>query len=129
MKHKKKENDFFNEPSEVLFLKMAAHFGIPIGLSTYEKTIEKYPDYFPDEYARKKKWEAIPKEVHDAKFKEYWEFHEKLWKDEPKSGGIMSMINNPEEYQKWNEAYQRLSPIEEAKEKELRKKYYAQYGF
>ena len=114
-------------PAKVLYVQMCGATGTPIGLTLYNEVITEYPEYFPKEAEHKRKWEAIPKEVHDAHWEEYWAFCKALWKDEPKSGGIMSAINNPEEFQKWHEAYKRLRPIEEAKEKELHKKYYAKY--
>lgn len=124
----KKKYDFADIPAKVLYVQMCGAMGTPIGGGLYDEVITEYPEYFPKEAEHKRKWETIPKEVHDAHWKEYWEFHEALWKDEPKSGGLVSMINNDEQYQKWNEAYKRLKPIEEAKEKELHTKHYAQYG-
>lgn len=120
--------DQLNEPSEVVALRIAAHNNVPVGLSTYKRIINKYPDYFPNEYAHQKKWDSIPQEVHDAKFKEYWEFYDKLWESEPKSPGIMAHAMNTKEAQEWNEAYERLRPIEKKKEDELYNKYYSKFG-
>jgi len=125
----KRIKDFSDLPSEVLFLKMAAAYGWPVGSSLYIETIEKYPEYFPKEYDRHKRWSEIPQEVHEAYVKELIEFKDKLWEGEPKSGGIMSAANNDEQYKKFSEAFDRLYPIEVAKEKELSKKYYSKYGF
>ena len=115
-------------PAEVLHVQMCGKYGIPLGHRNYISTVKKYPEYFPKEYAHIIKYEAIPNEVHDEYFKEYWEFTEELWKDAPKSGGLMAMANNTEEYKKWQETYGRLRPFEIAKEKELHKKYYTKYG-
>ncbi len=120
---------FDGVPQEVVALKMAAYNNVPVGLSTYKRIINKYPGYFPEEYVHNKKWEAIPQEVHDAKFKEYWEFYDKLWENEPKSPGIMAHAMNTKEAQEWNKAYERLRPIEKKKEDELYNKYYSKYGF
>ncbi len=128
MSEEKRFSELLNEPYEVIFLKMAAVNRIPVGLSVYNRIINKYPDYFPSEYAHNKKWESIPKEVHDAKFKEWFEFKDKLWENEPKSPGIMAHARNTKEAQEWNEAYERLRPIEKKKEDELYNKYYSKFG-
>jgi len=114
-------------PSEVMFLKMAAVYGWPVGGSLYDETVKKYPEYFPKEYEMMVKWDSIPKEVHDAYVKELMEFREKLWEGEPKSGGIVSAINGDEVYQEFSKAFDRLWPIEQEKERELHKKYYSKY--
>lgn len=118
----------FNIPAKVFYLKMCAQAKIPIGISLYNEIITEYPEYFPEETEHRRKWELIPQFVHDAYWKERNEFREELWRDEPKSVGIFGMLHNTEEYQKYDEAYQRLKPIEKAKNKELHAKHYAQYG-
>ncbi len=110
-------NDFnFKDiPHKVLCLQLAGAMNIPVGSSFYDEVITEYPEYFPVEAERKRKWDAIPQSVHDAHWKELQEFTDELWKDQPKSGGIMSWINNTEEHQAWKRAYDKLRPIEEAK--------------
>jgi hypothetical protein len=115
-------------PHKVLYVQMCAMSNIPIGMSLYDEVLSEYPEYFPEEVEHKKKWESVPQEVKDAYWKEYWKFHETLWKNEPKSGGLLAYINDTDESKKFNEAYKRLRPLEEAKEKELHKKYYSKYG-
>lgn len=107
---------------------MAAAMGHPIGSGLYNEVITEYPEYFPKEAEHRRRWNAIPQNVHDAYHKESNDFYYNLWKDEPKGPGIIGLLNNTEEYLKWNEAYKRLRLIEQAKEKELHAKYYAQYG-
>lgn len=124
-------NDFsFKDiPHKVLCLQLAGAMNIPVGSSFYNEVITEYPEYFPVEAERKRKWDAIPQSVHDAHWKELQEFTDELWKDQPRhTGGIFGMMNNTPEYQKYEAARERLRPIEEAKEKELRKKYYGPYG-
>ena len=122
-----KEIDIFDPsvPHEVLYIHTMAYMGIPMGMSFYEETIKKYPDYFPDEIEHRRKWDSIPQSLHDAYWSEYWAFYEELWKNEPKSKGILAAIKDQESF---HEAYDRLRPIEKKKEKELHKKYYAKYG-
>lgn len=121
--------DWANMPSDVAYVFCAQISGMPIGAGLYEKTVRNNPKWFPKEYDRYMKYDAIPKEVHDNYIKELFDFREELWKDEPKNGGgIEAAINGDESYKKWSEAYDRLLPIQEAKEKELHKKYYEKYG-
>lgn len=127
-KHMDKVDIVRNMPNKVLYVKMAQSSGIPIGYKIYNEAIAEYPEYFKEEVKHRKKYDAIPKEVHDAYHKEYWDFHEALWKDEPKSGGVFSAVKKDEEYQKYKEAFDRLRPIEKLKEKELHTKYYTPFG-
>lgn len=120
--------DITKIPNKVLWLKMCGIRNIPVGAGFYNEVLEEYPEHFPVEVERKRKWEAIPQSVHDAYWKEYRMFHEALWKDVPLDGGLMSAINNTPEYQAYQKDFERLRPLEEAKEKELHKKYYSQYG-
>lgn len=115
-------------PAKVLYLQLAAARGIPVGGGFFDEVITEYPEYFPKEAERKRKWDAIPKEVHEAHWKEYNEFRNELWKDVQCGGGLMEAINHTEAYQKWQKMYERLNPLEEIKLKELHKKYYSKYG-
>lgn len=114
-------------PSEVMWLNLMAYAKIPVGMSTYDRIISKYPEYFPKEYERKTRWESIPNYVHEARSREFWEFYEELYKGEPGYSGLASMLNNTKEYQEWEAANKRLLPIIKAKEDELEKKYYSKY--
>lgn len=118
----------FNPPAKVFYLHLCAKMKIPIGASLYDEIITEYPEYFPEEYEHKRKWKLIPQSVHDAYWKEREEFKKELWRNEPKSVGIFGMLHNTEEYQKFDEAYQRLKPIEKVKNKEIHIKHYAPYG-
>jgi hypothetical protein len=90
--------------------------------------MKEHPEYFPEEVERERRWNLIPQQVHDAYLKELSEFNEILWKDAPKSGGIFEMINNSEASKKYYEFWDKAHPIQEAKEKELHKKYYSKYN-
>ena len=115
-------------PAEVLWVKFLEATGGMMGASTYESIIKKYPEHFPEETEQRRRYESIPQEVHDAYYKEYWAFHDKLWEDEPPAQGLFAMINNTDEYRAHQDAYDRLRPIEEENEKLLYKKYYSKYG-
>jgi len=116
-------------PSEVQYLYMCSVMNHPIGSSIYEETIKKHPEYFPDEIEHRKKWEAIPKEVHDAYWKEYWKIDKEIYKDVPHRGkGILFYAQNPKEYAEYKEAFdaarKKALPLHEA----LHRKFYSKYG-
>lgn len=124
----KKNIELKDIPGPVLYLRMCATNKIPVGITLYNETIEKYPEWFPKEIAHKRKWDSIPQSTHDLYWKEFWEFKQKLWENEPKPPGIMGHINNTPEAQAWNEAFNRLYPLEKKKMSELHNKYYKPYG-
>ena len=117
-----------NIPDKVLYVQMCASLGHPIGIRLYEETITEYPEYFTREVEIRKKWASIPEEVHEQHRNELNNFRSELWKDSPPPGGIMSAINNDENYQKWSKSYEERRPLEIKKEEELHKKYYSKYG-
>jgi hypothetical protein len=120
---------FSKLPEEVKLFELAKLVG-PIGYGYYERITLKYPEHYPEEYDRMKRWESIPKSVHDEYISEISEFHDNLWKDEPKhTQGFMAVVNNTEEYQIWSDAWERLRPIEEEFKKKCHKKHYGKYGF
>lgn len=127
---KTKKLDFTNAPSEVMFIFCAKMAKMPIGASIFKDTVMKYPEWFPEDYDYYIKYDSIPKHVHDSYFNELMDFRESLWENEPNksSGGIMAAIDNEESYIAWSKTFDRLYPIEKKKEKELREKYYKQYG-
>lgn len=114
-------------PSEVLWLMAMGCAKHPISVTQYEEIVKRNPTYFPKEYDRIVKWESIPKEVHEAHDKELSEFMTNVWKDEPKSPGIMGIIDNTDAAKEYNKAHDRIWPLIEAKSKELSKKYYDKY--
>ena len=121
-------SELLEAPSAVQYIHMMGTINQPIGCSFFDETVAKYPEYFPDEIESKRKWDLVPQSVRDTYWKEYWEFREKLWENEPKPVGIMGCVNNTKEYKKWAKAYKRLRPLEKKKEKELHEKHYSKYG-
>lgn len=126
----KTKNIDLDAPAEVLHLAMASHFNIPIGVSVYENTIKKYPEYFPKEYNRMMAWESIPQETHDEYWAEHKELDAELKKDEPKKdGGIFEAMNNTPEFQVWKKWFDNdYYPKFEVMQNKLHKKYYSKYG-
>lgn len=121
--------EFEDAPAKVKYIYMCAFMKQPIGSSIYEDAIKEHPEYFPDEVEHRKKWEAIPKEVHDAYFEEYHKIDEELFSDIPHKGkGIMFFANNPEadkEFSRaWEAANKKALPLLEA----LHRKFYSKYG-
>lgn len=115
-------------PDEVLWMHICQRHGIPIGLGTYNHIIDKYPEHFPEECERKRKWDSIPQEVKDAYFKESSDMRNELYKDVPNGGGIIAWLNNREEHQQWERAYNKIRPIEKEREKQLHDKHFGKYG-
>jgi len=122
------EKEFFEAPSKVKYIYMMGMMKIPIGSSTYEDVIKEHPEYFPDEVEHRRKWDAIPQEVHDNYLEEYWELDKEIMKNVPPNKGIMGWIDDQEGYSEWNkkwtEAYEKGNPLREA----LHKKFYSKYG-
>jgi len=122
------DKEFFEVPNKVQYIYMMGMMKQPIGSSTYEKAIKEHPEYFPDEVEHRKKWAAIPQEVHDKYWEEYWKIEEEVMKDVSPSKGIMGWIDDQEGYSEWNkkwtEANEKAKPLREA----LHKKFYSEYG-
>lgn len=122
------EKEFFEAPNKVKYIYMMGMVKHPISLKTYEDAIKEHPEYFPDEVEHRRKWDAIPQEVHDKYWEEYWELDKEIMKDIPSSKGILGWINDQEGYiewnKKWDEANEKGKPLREA----LHKKYYSKYG-
>ncbi len=115
-------------PSGVMYIQFCKSLGKPVASSIYDKVLKEYPEYFPEEAERIRRWENVPKDVHEAYQNEMGIFLENLWKGQPSPPGIRGAAYNTEEFQKWKIAYYRLAPIEEQKDKELHEKYYGPYG-
>lgn len=80
-------------PSEIQILWAASMTNRPVGAGFYQETMEKYPEYFPDEIEHKRKWDAIPQEVHEL----YYDECAKVRKERQPSPGLMYWINHPDE--------------------------------
>jgi len=122
-----------NIPDEVLYVQLCAAHNILIGFSLWEKTITKYPEYFPVETKRRNLWESIPQNVKDkynkAIDKMYKEVYGRAKHDLNLSKGILHRINNPEEYIEYDKEQDRLRSIYNIKEAKLHKKYFGKYGY
>lgn len=121
------EKEFFEAPSKVQYIYMMGMMKHPIGSSIYEDAIKEHPEYFPDEVEHRRKWDAIPQDVHDKYLEEYWELDKEIMKDVPPSKGIFGWIDDQEGYSEWNkkwtEANEKGKPLREA----LHKKFYSEY--
>ena len=121
------DKEFFEVPNKVQYIYMMGMMKQPIGSSTYDKAIKEHPEYFPDEVEHRKKWAAIPQEVHDKYWEEYWKIEEEVMKDVSLSKGIMAWLDDQEGYSEWNkkwtEANEKAKPLREA----LHKKFYSEY--
>lgn len=122
------EKEFFDAPNKVQFIYMMGMMKHPIGSGIYEDAIKEHPDYFPDEVEHRRKWDAIPQEVHDSYWEEYWKLDKEVMKDVPQSKGIIGWIDDQEGYAEWNkkwtEANEKAKPLRKA----LHKKFYSEYG-
>lgn len=140
----KKIKSLGKQPPLVLFVKGMAMIGQPISYKTWEEVMTKYPEYFPEEVERKRKWDAIPASVH----KEYWDQPEaQLFPDSQEikkyeaiigprpfpdlPGGIIHRVTHEEyneQYQKQDEWDREMEKLRSIKRKELRDKLYKPYG-
>ena len=113
-----------NIPPLVAHIWGLAYVQIPVGADMYEQAIKDHPEYFAREIEHRKKYNAIPQEVHDAYFKEISLVHDEIYKDLP-GKGLMNWINRTEEEHKiWNEAYEKYESLE----KKIHQKHYSKYG-
>lgn len=116
--------DLTNAPAEVLYAK----FSTMIGYSRYVEIIEKYPEWFPEEYNKHQKWKSIPQSVHDEHDKEYTDVMREIYKNEPKlDGGIFHHISNPDDYNVWRKFMDDRSKESERETARLYNKYYGKY--
>lgn len=87
-------------PAEIVMLKY-----ITIGISQYEKLLEKYPEWFPDVLDWREKMSKVPQKVHDAYNQECTEFSTANFSNGPYGGmGILWYLDHPKEFaerQEW----------------------------
>lgn len=115
-------------PHEVMYVRVAEKYGIPIGYSHYQEIIKKYPEHFPEEISHKRKWDSIPQSVHDDFHFESQKMRHEVYKNLPHSKGIMWVMENSQEYKDWEVEYYKLYEIERKFNEKLRNKYYKPYG-
>jgi len=121
--------EFEDAPAKVQYIYMCAVMKQPIGSSTYEDAIKEHPEYFHEDVERRKKWEAIPQEVHDAYWKEYWKLDEEIYKNVPHRGkGLLFYAQNSKESAEyksaWEAANKKALPLRET----LHRKFYSKYS-
>lgn len=118
-------------PDAVLWIKICAMTGTPVGFSLWEETIEKYPEHFPEETRARELWEAVPQKVKDKYDAAVEKMHQEVYgrgRYELQLGkGIMHRINHPEEYIEHDKEQDRLRKIYNIKKAKLHKKYFAKY--
>lgn len=134
--------DFNEAPRNVQYIWMMASIGQPIGVTFYNETLEKYPEYFQEEIEYQEKWKAIPKEVKDAYHKELYNWGDQkitpgkglfeLMKEaEPQVIKPLALEDIPSALEAMREREERRKS-EEKKEKQRRKelfdKYFSEYG-
>lgn len=116
-------------PNLIKYIYLYSLADVPIGLSTLEKGINEYPEYFPKEIERREKWNAIPQEVHDTYFKEFFELENQFKKDIPHSGkGILFYIDHPKEFEEYENAMEVANKKLQPLHKQLHEKHYSKYG-
>lgn len=90
------EKEFFEAPNKVQYIYMMGMMKRAIGSGVYEDAIKEHPEYFPDEVEHTRKWDAIPQDVHDKYWEEYWKLDKEIMKDVPPSKGIFGWIDEQE---------------------------------
>lgn len=120
--------ELLKAPTEVQFLYLRAVAKEPVGSKMIEDAMRDHPEYFPDELEHRRKYALIPQSVHDSYMEEWSALQKEIYKDLPKSRGVLEWFDYPEEYAEWNRiwkiCYDKAKPLEEA----LHKKYYSEYG-
>lgn len=120
--------ELIKAPLTVQFIFYMGLLKQPVCSDMLEAAIEDYPEYFPDEVECRKKWEAIPQEVHDAFWEEYRELESEVMKGAPDSKGFLYWMENPEEANEWSKKRQELREKSKPLRKKLHEKYYSKYG-
>ena len=119
--------EFKEMPDDVKVLYFHKATNTPISYSKYIKTITDYPEYFKEEIAELKAYEAIPQEVHCQYTKELMQLTSKC-SDCFKGKGFYWMIDNQEEYAILNKKYDECMDNLKPELDQLCDKYYKKYG-
>lgn len=116
-------------PTLVKKVMLALHHKQPIPPEIIEDVLAKYPQYFPEEVAKREAWAKVPESVKEAYTKEWTENHAKLFTDFDKKAKYLSLSINPElEEQKLKMECDQLRLKEIVVEKKLHRKFYEKYG-
>jgi hypothetical protein len=118
------EKEFFEAPRKIQFIYMTEF----VGMNFFEEAMREHPEYFPEEIEKKKKWDAIPQEVHDKYWEEMRELDKKLMKDVPPSKGVLYFAINPKEFDEWHEKRDAARKKGWRERKAIHDKFYSQYG-
>lgn len=121
--------EFLDAPFNVQYVYMRTFLGQPVSATLLNEAITESPSYFPEEAEEKRKWDAIPQEIHAAYWMEYWKLHNKICNAIPHYGlGILFYSDNPEQFIEYQKAMAIAEPKLERLKKKLHKKYYEKYG-
>lgn len=118
-----------NAPGIIWFIYMAGVINRPVGLSTYLEAVRDYPEYFPEETERKRKFDTIPSKVHTLYEEEYSKLHEQVYGANGlmDGKGIFYYSQHPEEYLVFKRQQEALSSYFELQVKLLKDKHYSKY--
>ena len=122
------EKEFYDAPNTIQVLYYKSIMKHPIGYDEYKKAIKEYPEYFPEEVEHERKWNFIPKNIHNEYWTEMEILRKEIFKDLPEGRGILFWINNPNELKIWQDQYEKLKIKGLPKAKKLHQKFYSPYG-
>ena len=94
MESKNNMEDLPSEVVEGICLSMQRYHGIE-SYRRFMNIVEKYPNYFPQEYAY---YFKVPQEIHDSYRKEQKELFDKFYPPKKFAGGIWSQIREVQPY-------------------------------
>lgn len=123
-----------NAPNDVMYIHVMSMNNIPIGYDLYKRTLEKYPEWFPEEMEHKRKMGLASEKEMEAYYKELFEetnkirdkYRKKLKTDIETKDGMITMKGLEQALS--NMDYNSNLSIKEEKEQEkTRKKIYDKY--
>lgn len=142
MKNKLKLEDM---PSKVAFVLGAKYSQTPISFEMYESALKEYPEWFPEEIERRRRWDAIPKDEKDEYYSlskewslptdgflsECEEIFGKMPDPDLRGVGIIQRVTT-HEHRDWtahDNWFKKVFELRHKQEGELYDKYFAKYGF
>ena len=112
------QEEYDKAPHLVKMIWLCRSYGTPIGASVFKEAVTRHPEYFPEEAENISRYEAIPMEVHEAYWKDYYLIQEETHKDVPPGKGILGWINDMEGYKEFkiksDQAREKAKPLHEA---------------
>lgn len=126
------ESEYEAAPGIIQACYIAAMHNEPIAPVVYNRAIEEYPEYFPDEIERREIWANIPVEVKQQYDKELAVYKLDLMNKAPAEvtneyDRIMLHKKNPKLYKKYKEFYKRSEKLIKEKEDELFTKHFSSF--